>query len=37
MLIGVENRHPGPRNLSTKVTGREVIWGFGVVLVGQTD
>ena len=37
MLIGMENRHPGPRTLSTKVIGREVIWGSGVILVGQTN
>lgn len=37
-LRGIENTDaPGPKTLSAKVMGREVIWGFGVALVRQTD
>lgn len=37
-MTGTENTDPpGPKTLSAKVMGREIIWGFGVALVRQTD
>lgn len=37
MLMGLRAWIPRPQTLSAKVMGREVIWAFGMVLVGQTD